>query len=363
MERCIKIIIIFILCLSANSFANEDFWFVDEYMDKNPIQKIKSKKFIDLVRNNSVKIKQKNKKINIVVVYPGNQISDYWRRSEISFEKRLDELNINYEIHDYFTKPTTLREQAKHLMEAIKDKDTDYIVFTMDVKRHSRLIEAIINNKKPKVILQNITTPLKKWGDIQPFLYVGFDHKIGSLQIADYYIDKTNGKGNYAVLYGTQGYVSSMRGNQFIKHIKANSNLKLVDSYYTNFDQQKAYNATKEIIKNNKNIKFIYACSTDIAYGALKAVKESGLIDKVLVNGWGGGSVELESISKNEMELTVMRINDDNGIAMAEAIKLDLENKKDEVPLVFSGDMVLIKKGITTKRLKELKKKAFRYSN
>ncbi|MCV6606676.1 MAG: substrate-binding domain-containing protein, partial [Campylobacterales bacterium] len=238
-----------------------------------------------------------------------------------------------------------------------------YLIFTLDVKKHSKIIEVLINKVKPKVILQNITTPLKKWGDIQPFLYVGFDHKIGSLKIANHFISKTGKKGNYAVLYGTQGYVSKMRGDSVIRHFNQKTDLKMVASYYTDFNKQKAYNATLDLLKENKDLKFIYACSTDIAHGAIEALKELGLKDKILVNGWGGGGSELKAILKGDMDTTVIRINDDNGVAMAEAIKLDLEGKKKSVPLIYSGDMRLIEKGISKSKIDHIRKKAFRYSD
>lgn len=357
-----KVFIYLVLSFSFLHSYSGDYWLVDDYYKTYPKQEENSIKFKELVRQNSKPIASQNEKVNISIVYPGVQISDYWRRSKSSFEKRLKELNINYKLQDHFTKPATLREQALYLTKAIKD-DTDYLIFTMDAKRHSKFIETIISKNKPKLILQNITTPLKKWGEVQPFLYVGFDHKIGSLKIADYYINKTKGEGKYAVLYGTQGYVSAMRGDEFIKYINKNSKLELVDAYYTGFNKQKAYKATKEILKRDKDLKFIYACSTDIAHGVIKALKELNLQNKIMVNGWGGGSSELQAISDKAMELTIMRINDDNGIAMAEAIKLDLEKKGKSVPLIFSGDMVIVKKGISKDDLLELEKKAFRYSN
>lgn len=354
--------VFFIILLSnfLNAFTS-DYWLVDDYHRVYPIQKELSLKFVDTVRGEPKAIEKKNNIVNIVMIYPGLQVSDYWRRSKKSFEKRLKELNINYKLEDYFTKPTTLREQALHLRNAIKS-NTDYLIFTMDAKKHSKFIETIISKDKPKLILQNITTPLKKWRDVQPFFYVGFDHKIGSLKIADYYIEKTNGIGKYAVLYGTQGYVSSMRGDEFIKYVNKNSKLQITEAYYTNFNKKKAYEATKEILKKDKDIKFIYACSTDIAHGAIEALKEFKLDKKIMVNGWGGGSSELDAIVKGDMDLTIMRINDDNGIAMAEAIKLDMTNRKKDIPLIFSGDMVLVKKGITKEELEKLKDKAFRYS-
>ena len=357
--------ILFTICI-AFSFLNahEKYWLVDEYLQLNPEQKEITKNFVELVSKDAVKLSvSQNKSLKIVMVYPGNQISDYWRRSKVSFEKRLKELNINYELKDYFTKPAVeIRSQAKHLLEAIKN-DTDYLIFTLDASKHSKFIERIISRKKPKLILQNITTPVKKWGKRQPFMYVGFDHVIGSTLLADYYINKTDSTGTYAVLHGTRGYVSYMRGTEFIKYVSKKTDLKLVDSYYTDFNKQKAINATTELLKKYKDLKFIYSGSTDIALGVSEVLSQRNLTGKILTNGWGGGANELKAIEAGLLDITVMRINDDNGVAMAEALKLDIENRSKSVPTIFSGDFEVVKKGINKDLLQMHKNKAFRYSN
>lgn len=342
--------------------SNDEYWLVSEYEKAYKNQKELSVNFNDLVQNNAIRVSTgQNKPVKIMMVYPGNQISDYWRRSKLSFTKRLDELNVKYELIDFFTKPAALKEQSKQLIKALKN-DTDYLVFTLDIKKHSKFIERLLTKEKPKLILQNITTPLKQWKDRQPFFYVGFDHVIGSELLAKYYLKKVGPKGNYAVLFGTNGYVSAMRGNEFINYMKKHSDLKMVDSYYTNFSKEKAMAATREILDTHKDLKFIYACSTDIALGALEVLKERNLIGKVLVNGWGGGSNELIAIESNELDVTVMRMNDDNGVAMAEALKLDIEGMTLKVPQVYSGDFQLIEKNVDSKSLQKYKDRAFRYT-
>ena len=181
--------------------------------------------------------------------------------------------------------------------------------------------------------------------------------------MAKQYINEVGKKGKYAVLYGTKGYVSAMRGDTFISYMNKNTDLEMVDSYYTDFNKEKSKSATLDLLKNHKDLKFIYACSTDTALGAIEALKEKNLLGKIKVNGWGGGSSELEAIEKGEMDFTVMRMNDDNGVAMAEAIKLDISGKTKEVPLIYSGEFKLVKKGIGSSELELFKTKAFRYSN
>ena len=363
MKRLIYYVMLYVICLPIMIVANSEYILVDEYYESNKEQKIVFEIFSKLVSKDAQKtILNQKKPVKIYLVYPGEQVSDYWRRSKSSFEARLKELGIKYKLVDYFTKPSgEIKKQAKALYKALND-DIDYLIFTLDAKKHQRFVSTILNKEKPKLILQNITTPLKSLGDSQPFLYDGFDHAIGAKILAKEYIKQVGLEGNYAVLYGTTGYVSNMRGDTFIKYLDKETHLKLVDSYYTDFNQEKARVATLDILTNHKGIKFIYACSTDIALGAISALKEKNLLGKIMINGWGGGSSELLAIQNNEMDFTVMRMNDDNGVAMAEAIKLDIQNKSDQVPLIYSGDFKLVKKGISLKKLQKLKTRAFRYS-
>ena len=81
-----------------------------------------------------------------------------------------------------------------------------------------------------------------------------------------------------------------------------------------------------------------------------------------MVNGWGGGSSELQSIEQKELTATVMRMNDDNGIAMAEAIRFDVSGKREMIPQIFSGEFALIDQQTSKDEIKKFSDYAFRYS-
>lgn len=358
------ILVIYFIFSIVPVFASE-YMTLSQYLNIHPEQLQISINFSNDVRNEVPEISgiKQDKPIKISFIYPGHQVSDYWRRSVISFKKRMDQLNILYDVQDFFSKPgSDIRTQEKQFKTALAS-NPDYLVFTLDAKKQKRIIERVITRKKPRLILQNITTPIKKWEGKQPFLYVGFDHESGSRMLANYFIKKTGGKGYYAVLYYTQGYVSRMRGDTFIQYISTNSDLKLTASYYTDGKQEKAKAAALEILKNHPDISFIYSCSTDVALGALDALNEQEIPKgKIMINGWGGGIRELEKIVSKELDVTIMRMNDDNGVAMAEAIKLDIRGLSKSVPVIYSGDFVLIEKGINSPELEQLKKRAFRLS-
>ncbi len=337
-----------------------EFYTVQEFLEQYPSENEKMNAFDKIVSAHGVKVvAQQKRPVRIAIVYPGIQASDYWSRSVLSFKKRMDELGIAYEVGEFYTKPSQRgRVQAEQIRKALAN-DPDYLIFTLNVAKHKNIIEKILTRERPKLILQNITTPLRSWEDRQPFLYVGFDHQIGAKMLADYYLAKKGKTGPYSVLYFSRGYVSMMRGDTFVKHVADNSERTLAGAYYTDGDRLKAKMATLDILKKSP-VDFIYACSTDTALGALDAFKESGKV--VPINGWGGGSAELDAILRGELDVTVMRNNDDNGVAMAEAIKLDLEGRGDKVPTVYSGKFFLVEKGIGKDKLDKLVQEAFRYS-
>nr|WP_117234130.1 autoinducer 2-binding periplasmic protein LuxP [Vibrio maerlii] len=347
------------LAQSAQNLSG--YWEYNEFLNAHPAQQKLTKALVDSVESAPVPlVAEQTKPIQISVVYPGQQISDYWVRNIKAFEKRLDKLGIQYEINQVFTRPSLdIRQQSLSLMEAVKNAP-DYLVFTLDTTRHRKFIEHVLNSSETKLILQNITTPVRAWNNNQPFMYVGFDHATGSRMLADYFDERVEEKGSYSVLYRSQGYVSDARGDTFIEKMSHQDNYKLASSYYTQANKGSSYSATLNILERNPEIEFIYACSTDVALGAIEALKESNRED-VLINGWGGGSAELESIKEGGLDVTVMRMNDDTGIAMADAIKWDIEGKP--VPTTYSGDFELVTQDDTPERIELLKQRAFRYSD
>ncbi len=338
------------------------FWEYQEFLSKFPAERALTNQLSQAVRQDAIPLAHKQRKpVTISVVYPGEQISDYWRRNIKAFGLRMDELGIEYKIDQVFTRPTVdIRQQSVSLMEALHKK-SDYLVFTLDTTRHRKFIEHVLTNRDTKLILQNITTPVKAWQDKQPFLYVGFDHATGSRELAAQYRRLYSQESNYSVLYFSQGYISEMRGDTFISAMdNADINYNLKSSYYTKATRESGYNAAMSAVKANQDLQFIYVCSTDVALGASQALTDLGRTD-IAINGWGGGSAELDALVTGDLDLTVMRMNDDTGVAMAEAIKLDIEGKP--VPTVYSGDFEVITRSESATKLYDLKLKAFRYSD
>ncbi|MBF9003006.1 substrate-binding domain-containing protein [Vibrio nitrifigilis] len=353
-----------LVAISSQAVASQvlkGYWHYREFLSAHSTQEMLTKKLSETVRETPVALSIPQKKVlTISVVFPGQQVSDYWVRNIKAFEMRLNELGIRYKLNQVFTRPDeNARQQSLSLMEALKN-NSDYLIFTLNSARHRKFVEHVLQASTTKLILQNITTPIKAWDERQPFMYVGFDHELGTERLVDYYRHKEPAGSRYSVLYFTEGYVSAARGDTFIEEMQSQGRYQLASSYYTKGTEESGYKATLNMVKKAPDIKFIYACSTDVALGAVKALKELHRQD-ILLNGWGGVSAELDALSKGDLDVTVMRMNDDTGVAMAEAIKWDLEGKV--VPTVYSGDFDVVTKDDSQDRIQRLEKRAFRYSD
>lgn len=351
-------------CWAAQNSSSQ-YWSLDEFFQTFPKQAQLAADFDKLVQGPSAPLNVEQKEpLRIFVVYPSHQVSDYWRRSIASLTARLDELNIQYQIYNHHTRPSVALEQQQRLIEKAERYQPDYLIFTLDVNEHAGLIGHILEQKKMKLILQNITTPYRAWHDNPPFMYVGFDHVTGTKMLHQYYSEQFP-QAHYGLVFRSPGYVSEMRGDSFI-HMQQAAGASLVGSVYSDGSKHGAALAVQSVLRQAQTqpLDFIYACSTDVAFGITAAIARTPELKRpIAVNGWGGGDKELEAILTGELDVTVMRMNDDNGVAMAEAMKLSLQGQDALIPQVYSGDFKLVDKRIHPATLEQYKQRAFRYSS
>ena len=339
------------------------YWSFQDYLSAYPKQQLLTESFATRVREAAEPWALATKKpVQVAMLVPDIQISDYWVRNKQSFILRLQEIGLPFNLTSYSSHPATTHRKQEQQLAAALNSDPDYLILTLNSLRHRVLIDKIMTRGRPKVILMNITTPLKHLGKKQPFFYVGFDHREGTRLLTDAINQMTGKQANYLMLYGTRGYVSQARGDEFISLTAKQPGFIMRQAFYTDVSREKAKQAVLQTLASKPNINLIYACTTDIALGAMDALKKLNKEEHIILNGWGGGSAELDALANGHLDLTVMRMNDDNGVAMAEAIRLDQAGKAHLIPLVYSGDFAVVDKHTSATELERLKDYAFRYS-
>ena len=68
--------------------------------------------------------------IQIALIYPSSDTSDFWARNYLAMTKRLDQLGIDYETTEFASRQIEHSLQSTYANQVVLDKDIyDYVVF------------------------------------------------------------------------------------------------------------------------------------------------------------------------------------------------------------------------------------------
>jgi len=301
----------------------------------------------------------------IAMIFPSLDLSDAWYCGWMGFEGRLEELGIPYELTTMGGAIDDHVLQAAHIETAIAHR-YHYVIIApgelmMQAEGIQRMIDAGIN-----VIVWNYTDPIREWGTErypdgqQPLAYMAFSDIVGGTMMGEYALTRLEPGSKIALMHGIPGMLTQCRVGIGAAMMEAAGH-EIVYVHYADYQKEKAYEATKAIVAAYPDVDLIYNCSTAMCYGIVAALKELGLTGQIMVNGYGGGWGEQTHLWAGEINWAVMRMQDDWGVALAEIIKYDVEGRRDEIPLVVIGGVVLITDEMTPDDVTEWTAYAYRY--
>lgn len=138
------------------------------------------------------------------------------------------------------------------------------------------------------------------------FNYVGVDNFQGGYAEAKNLAEAIGRKGNVAMLEGIPGVDN---GEQLkagaLKAFSEYPDIKIVASQSANWETEQALNVASNILTANLNIQGIFAANDNMAVGAVTAVENAGLADKVLVTGYDGIPLAIEYVKQGKMQNTI----------------------------------------------------------
>lgn len=298
--------------------------------------------------------------LRIAIMFPSLETSDAWARLNISMRERLREIGVPAEITEFMIRPDEHERQANQI-EQVLAGSFDYVVigpseYQVQKNNIGRLAEAM------PTLVMNVVNPFVDFLGTarQPITHVGFDHTVGAEALCHWVIEETGGEGTFALLRYIPGLIDSQRSDHFADCVQENSNMELVAEFEANGDRELAFTGTNAILSRHPDITMLHSGSTAIALGALAAARERGVLDEVIINGWGGGADELASIKEGGLKVTAFRVNDDWGVAVAEAIRAHAEGE--EVPVVLAATIKPIDYRMSAEEIEAETEYAFRYS-
>lgn len=119
-------------------------------------------------------------------------------------------------------------------------------------------------------------------------------------------------KGNVVDLQGQRGTSSAEdREKGFTQELQKYPNIKIVAAQAANFDQEKAYNLTSDILQSHSQIDAIFGANDDTSVGALKAIQSAhryypvGDAKHIFQIGIDGSPQAIQAIRDGQIDATV----------------------------------------------------------
>jgi len=299
--------------------------------------------------------------VSIAVIYPSQDVSDFWLRSYLAMEARMEELGIPFDATQFASGMDNHQLQATYTDQVLND-DFEYVIFgptELSLQRDN--IKALIDDGR-KVIVLNYDTVVQDWGDEQPMMYATFSHLAGALNMCEWIVEEHATEGEVALIRGTPGSIDDQRSGGFAECLTENSDWAVVYEHYGDFLREGGFNGAQQIISAYPEVDLIHNANTAMAMGAISAVQSLDAAGRVDVTAWGGTGDELEALRAGELLATPMRMSDDVGVAMAEAIRADIEDRPDDIPLVFLGRITIVTSESGPELVDRMEQEAFRYT-
>ncbi|UXZ09387.1 ribose ABC transporter substrate-binding protein RbsB [Clostridium perfringens] len=237
-------------------------------------------------------------------------------------EKEAEKLGYDLVVLDSQNDPVKERANVEDLVQLgviallINPTDSDAVVKTVEVANKSNI---------PVITLDRQANGWKITS------HIASDNIKGGEMAAEYVLDKfkdEKGPINVVEIQGIPGASATRdRGEGFHNIMDKNDKFNFISIQAADFDRQKGLQVMENIIQANPNIQVVFAHNDEMALGAVKAIKASGI--NALVIGFDGNDDAKDSIDANEMTATIAQQPDLIG-----ALGVELANK------IYKGESI-----------------------
>ena len=228
--------------------------------------------------------------IYIPVISKGFQ-HQFWQAVKLGAEKA----GRDYKVVVTFEGPET---------EAMVDKQMDMLQTDLG-KNPSAIVFAALDSKAAIPLLQQAKArkiPIIAFdsgvdSDI-PVTTCATDNIAAAALAADKMAELIGGSGKVGLIVHDQTSRTGIdRGTGFVNRIKAKyPNIKIIGPQYGGGDQLKSTDLAKAMIQSNPDIKGFFGANEGSIIGVLNAVKELGLVGKIVVIGYDSGKQQIDAI-------------------------------------------------------------------
>ena len=339
--------------------ADRNYWVPDEVNAEGKLEALQA-----VVGSEAVKFSgSQTEPIQIALIYPSSDTSDFWARNYLAMTKRLDELGITYETTEFASRQIEHSLQTTYANQVVQDADLyDYVIFgPSELAIQADNIVKLSAKDDLTTYVWAFHTPLKDLEN-QPDAWFDFSSAAGALTMCDYMLGRLGNDVTMAMNRGIPGITDDQRSGDFKACVEEKGNWTTVYEHYGEYQREGGFTGTSLIIQSYPEATIIHNANTAMAMGSVEAQVSVAKEKEIFSTGWGGTGLELDAIRRGELDATPMRMGDDVGAATAEAIKADMEERADELPFVFLGRITVAHDEMSAEELDALQQEAFRFS-
>lgn len=301
--------------------------------------------------------------LQIALVYPSADVSDFWARMYLAFTKRLDQLGIEYETTEFASRQIEHSLQSTYTDQVVQDSDIwDFVLFgPSELATQADNINKLAGTDDFTTFVISFFTP-PQYLENYPAGWFDFSATEGALLICDYMIGRLGEGQTYALNRGIPGITDNQRSGDFSDCVQEKGNWELAYEHYGEYRREGGFDGTNLMIQAYPEATIIHNANTAMAMGSVEAQLALGKEGDIFSTGWGGTGLELEAMRRGELDATPMRMGDDVGAAVAEAIKFHMEGRGDELPQIFLGRITIANDEMSVEEIDALEQEAFRFS-
>lgn len=339
--------------------ADRDYWVPDEVNAEGKLEALQAVVGSDAVAFSGTL----ENPIQIALIYPSADTSDFWARNYLALTKRLEQLGIAFETTEFASRQVEHSLQSTYANQVAQDGDLyDYVIFgPSELAIQADNISKLAAKEDFSTYVWAFHTPLKDL-ETQPDAWFDFSSAAGALTMCDYMLGRLGNDITMAMNRGIPGITDNQRSGDFKACVEEKGNWTTVYEHYGEYQREGGYEGTSLILQAYPEAKIIHNANTAMAMGSVEAQVSIGKEKEIFSTGWGGTGLELDAIRRGELDATPMRMGDDVGAATAEAIKADLEGRAEELPLVFLGRITVAHDQMSAEEIDALEVEAFRFS-
>jgi len=247
-------------------------------------------------------------------------------------QKKAEELGAELIIVDAERSPLKQIEQ----IESFIAQKVDVII--LNPSEYEACSPAVTKALAANIPIVNVNSATK----IAPTAFVG-SNDLESGRIAMKFIaDQLGGKGNVVMIQGLNGQAAQIQREQGAKEIlKEYPGLKLIAQQTAEWDRSKSMDLMQNWIQSyGTKINAVFAHNDEMGLGAVKALQDAGMKDKVVVVSIDAIADALQAVKKGDLDATVFQDAKKQGAGAVETAVKIAQGQKVEKELMIPFQLV-----------------------